>query len=138
MLSATTNRLAAISRFALGITINGSLAPSSKTTFWILFAAPMPTSIPACSLPVSAAAIRRESPRILSTSREPNSRVWKTPSGKPARRNSSSISSALCGTIEACFSSPTFPAISAGAANRSTCQNGKFHDITASTGPSGC
>ena len=29
------------------------------------------------------------------------------------------------------------PAISAGAANRTTCQSGKFHGITASTGPSG-
>ena len=32
---------------------------------------------------------------------------------------------------------PAQPAISAGAANRNTCQYGKFHGITASTGPSG-
>jgi hypothetical protein len=33
--------------------------------------------------------------------------------------------------------SPTFPAASAGAAKRTTCQNGKFHGITASTTPNG-
>ena len=45
------------------------------------------------------------------------------------------MASAHCGTLEACFSSPTLPAMSAGAAKRKTCQNGKFHGITASTGP---
>ena len=49
----------------------------------------------------------------------------------------SSIASADCGTFEACLSSPTLPAMSAGAAKRKTCQNGKFHGITASTAPSG-
>jgi len=44
---------------------------------------------------------------------------------------------ALPGTFEACFSRPTFPAARLGAAKRNTCQNGKFHGITASTGPSG-
>ncbi len=47
------------------------------------------------------------------------------------------MASAHWGTFEACFSRPTFPAISAGAAKRNTCQNGKFQGITASTGPSG-
>ena len=37
-------------------------------------------------------------------------------------------------TLEACFSRPTLPAISAGAAKRNTCQSGKFQGITASTG----
>jgi hypothetical protein len=32
---------------------------------------------------------------------------------------------------------PAFPAMSAGAAKRNTCQKGKFHGITASTGPIG-
>jgi hypothetical protein len=41
------------------------------------------------------------------------------------------------GTLLACFNKPTFPAISAGAANRKTCQYGKFQGITARTGPSG-
>jgi hypothetical protein len=39
--------------------------------------------------------------------------------------------------LDACFSKPTLPAASAGAANRTTCQNGKFHGITASTAPRG-
>ncbi len=40
-------------------------------------------------------------------------------------------------TLEACFSRPTLPAISAGAAKRNTCHSGKFQGITASTGPIG-
>src|SRR6266498_5018684 len=65
------------------------------------------------------------------------SSVWKTPSANPARQKISSMASAHCGTLDACFSSPTLPAMSAGAANRNTCQNGKFHGMMASTGPSG-
>ena len=41
------------------------------------------------------------------------------------------------GTFEACFRTPAFPAISPGATKRNTCQNGKFHGITARTTPSG-
>ena len=63
--------------------------------------------------------------------------VWNTPSGNPARRKMSSIASAHCGTLDACLSTATLPAMSAGAAKRNTCQNGKFHGITASTTPSG-
>ena len=37
----------------------------------------------------------------------------------------------------ACLSSPTLPAISAGAANRTTCQSGKFQGMMARTIPSG-
>ena len=65
------------------------------------------------------------------------SSVWNSPRSKPASRRMSSIASAHCGTFDACLSRPTLPAISAGAAKRNTCQNGKFHGITASTGPSG-
>src|SRR5204862_542359 len=53
------------------------------------------------------------------------------------RRETPSIANAHCGTIDACFRRPTFPAINAGAANRSTCQNGKFQGMTARTAPSG-
>ncbi len=49
----------------------------------------------------------------------------------------SSIASADCGTFDACLSSPALPAISAGAAKRNTCQNGKFQGMTARIGPSG-
>ena len=41
------------------------------------------------------------------------------------------------GTFEECFRTPTLPAASAGAANRNTCQKGKFQGMTASTGPRG-
>ncbi|EUA16211.1 hypothetical protein I553_1186 [Mycobacterium xenopi 4042] len=37
--------------------------------------------------------------------------------------------------MEACLRIPTLPAISAGAANRTACQSGKFHGMTASTTP---
>ena len=47
------------------------------------------------------------------------------------------MASAHCGTLEACLSRPTLPAMSAGAAKRKTCQKGKFQGITASTAPSG-
>ncbi len=57
--------------------------------------------------------------------------------GKPASRKTSSMASAQPVTLLACLSTPTLPAISAGAAKRNTCQNGKFHGITASTTPSG-
>ncbi len=42
------------------------------------------------------------------------------------------------GTFDACLSSPTLPAIRAGAANRMACHRGKFQGMTASTGPRGC
>src|SRR3569623_1904454 len=54
----------------------------------------------------------------------------------PASRNTVSMASAHCGTLEACLSTPVLPAASAGAANRNTCHHGKFQGITASTVPS--
>ena len=48
-----------------------------------------------------------------------------------------SIAKAQPGTLEACFDMTALPAMSAGAANRKTCQNGKFHGMTASTTPNG-
>ena len=47
------------------------------------------------------------------------------------------MNSAVCGTFDACLSSPTLPAIRPGTANRIACQSGKFHGMIASTGPSG-
>ena len=51
-------------------------------------------------------------------------------SGKPASRKISSMASAQPVTLEACLSRPALPAMSAGAAKRNTCQNGKVpgHD----------
>ena len=65
------------------------------------------------------------------------SRVWNTPPGNPPRGRCPRCASAHCGTFEACLSRPTFPAISAGAAKRKTCQNGKFHGMMARIGPIG-
>ena len=83
---------------------------------------------------------RRADQRVLEDRRPRGCRsasVRKRFSGKPARRKTSSIASAQPGTLEACFSTAALPAISPGAAKRKTCQNGKFHGITASTTPSG-
>ena len=137
MVRALTAVLSALSKFALGITIKASLPPSSSTLFFICRAAVLATSIPAVSLPVSVTAFTRGSPITFSTCAGSIRSVWKTPSSNPARQSICSIASAHCGTFEACFSKPTLPAIKAGAANRNTCQNGKFHGMMARTGPSG-
>src|SRR6266704_6140057 len=134
---AVTATEAALARSADGMTTYGSLPPSSSTVFLSTRPAISATDRPAGSLPVSVAARTRSSVRIASTLSEPTSRVWNAPSGKPARRNRSSRNSAVCGTFDACLSRPALPAIRAGAANRMTCQSGKFHGMTASTGPIG-
>ena len=95
------------------------------------------TSRPAPSLPVRVTAATRGSSTSRPTRSAPTSSAWKTPSGKPAIRKTSSIAWAHRGTLEACWRRATFPAITAGAAKRNTCQKGKFQGITASTGPSG-
>lgn len=134
---ALTATSVARSRFVEGMTMNGSEPPSSRTSFLISSPAMAATDRPAGSLPVSVAAATRGSRSTCSTRPEEISRVWNTSSGKPASRKSSSRYKAHCGTFEACLSSPTFPAISAGAANRMACHNGRFHGITASTTPIG-
>ena len=93
--------------------------------------------MPAGSLPVSVTAAMRGSWMSAAISLDGTKRLVKTPSGSPARRNRSSMASAVCGTFDACFSSPTLPTISAGAAKRITCHIGKFHGMMASTAPSG-
>ena len=92
---------------------------------------------PVSELPVSVTARMRGSAMTGSIAEPATSTVRSRPSGKPASRTTSSIASAHCGTFEACFSTAALPAMSAGAAKRMTCQNGKFHGITASTIPSG-
>ena len=64
------------------------------------------------------------------------SSVWNTSAGNPAPHQLLEEQQ-LPGTLEACLSSPVFPATSAGARKRTTCHSGKFHGMTASTGPSG-
>ena len=63
--------------------MNGSLPPSSSTTFLISLPAMDATDDPAGPDPVSVAAMTRRSRRIGSTRAEPTSRVWKVPGGKP-------------------------------------------------------
>ncbi len=92
---------------------------------------------PVSELPVRVTARIRGSAITGSTCDPPSSNVRTSPSGKPASRITSSIASAHCGTFEACLRTAAFPAMRAGAAKRITCQNGKFHGMTASTIPSG-
>src|SRR6266436_479708 len=124
MMRALTAVLSAFSKSALGITMKASLPPSSSTLFLISRAAVLATALPAFSLPVSVTAFTRGSTITFSTRSGSISSVWKTPSWNPAQQKISSMASAHCGTFDACLSSPTLPANSAGPANRNTCQNG--------------
>ena len=117
--------------------MNASLPPSSSTVVLISWPAIDPTERPAGRLPVSVAAWTRRSRSTVSTWSEPIRRVWNTPSGNPAWSKRSWRYRAVWGTFDACLSSPTLPAIRAGAAKRITCHSGKFHGMTASTGPNG-
>ena len=129
--------VAARGRSASSRTMNGSLPPSSSTVFLSSRPARSATWLPARSLPVSVTARMRASAMSAGTAAGPTSTVPNRPSGRPAARKTRSISSAQRGTLEACFKIPALPAMSAGAAKRKTCQKGKFHGMTASTGPSG-
>ena len=99
------------------------------------------TAAPARSLPVRlTAAIRSSSmsARLTSgTSASATTMLRKTSSGRPASRNTCSIASAHPVTLGECLRIAVLPASRVGAAKRSTCQNGKFHGITARTTPSG-
>ena len=127
----------ALSRSASSRTTKASLPPSSITHFFSCWPALPATERPARSLPVSVTAATRGSRMTaaacsLSMCSTPN-----TPAGRPASSSTLAIRSAQRGTLLACLSTATFPAISAGARKRNTCQNGKFQGITASTQPSG-
>ena len=122
---------------ALGSTMKGSEPPSSMTLFLMCLPACSATLEPAPSDPVSVTALTRSS--AITRAMRPGlmSKVWNAPSGKPARRKMSSRASAQRDTLEACLRRPTLPAIRAGAAKRTTCQDGKFHGMMARTGPNG-
>src|SRR5207245_614427 len=114
-----------------------SLPPSARTVFVSIAPAMRATARPAGALPVSVTAFTDGCSITPSTCWLPIIKVRKRFSGKPAWQKIFSIASAQPGTFEACLSTAPLPAMSAGAAKRKTCQNGKFHGITASTTPSG-
>jgi hypothetical protein len=132
---------ATFDRSASASTRNGSEPPSSSTHFLTARPAAAPTAAPARSLPVSVTALRRGSliSRCVTSATEasPTSRARKRPAGAPAAASSRSMARAHWGTLGECFRSAPLPAIRAGAANRSTCQNGKFQGMMARTRPSG-
>jgi len=137
MVRAVTAVLMASGRSALGITMKGSLPPSSMTAGLMAAPAVPATLRPAPSEPVSDTAFTRSSFRIASTPLLPMRSVWNTPCGNPASVITLSMASAHPGTLLACLSRPTLPAMRAGPINLNTCQYGKFHGITARTTPSG-
>ena len=100
--------------------IKASLPPNSNTDFFKYLPASAAILAPAASLPVS------DTPFILLS--QTNSvallpeikRLVYSPAGAPASLNISSIATAHCGTIEACFISMVLPAIILGAAKRAT------------------
>ena len=100
--------------------MNGSEPPSSITAVFSSRPASAATFEPARSEPVRVTPRTRRSAMIPSTAPGPTRRVWKTPSGKPASLNIRSIAIAHWGTLEACFSSATLPAVSAAGAKRKT------------------
>ena len=117
--------------------MKGSEPPSSSTVFFRLRPARSAMREPVSELPVSVTARMRGSSMSGSIAPPATSTVRSSPCGNPASLNASSIASADRGTFEACLSTAPFPAMNAGAAKRTTCQNGKFHGITARTTPSG-
>ena len=74
----------ACARSADGMTMKGSLPPSSSTVFFSARPARLATSRPARSLPVSVTAATRSSSRIAGTCSTSISSAWNTPSGNPA------------------------------------------------------
>ncbi len=132
-----THASTASPRSASSRTRYGSLPPSSRTHFLRRAPASLATAFPAAVLPVrvtAATCLCRMTDLACATE---ISSVWNSPSGKPASRSSFSMASAQPGTLGACLSSAAFPPTSVGAANRSTCQNGKFQGMMAKTIPIG-
>ncbi|MNV36200.1 hypothetical protein D3C71_1276690 [compost metagenome] len=126
-----------LSRSASSSTTKASLPPSSITHFLSWSPALAAIERPARSLPVRVTALTRLSRR---TSAAWSLSMWstsKTPSGKPPSRHTAAMRSAHWGTLLACLSRATLPAMKAGARKRNTCQMGKFHGITANTQPIG-
>ena len=136
-----TAEATATSRSASPSTTNGSDPPSSSTLFFTAAPAAAATADPARSLPVSVTAATRGSSISVTvtagTSGSATTRARSTPAGTPAARNTPSMARAHPVTLGECLSRPVLPASRAGAAKRMTCQNGKFHGITARTTPSG-
>ncbi len=128
-------------RSASARTTNGSDPPSSSTDFLIAPPAAAPTARPARSLPVIVTAPTRGSSMsrrmTAGTSGSAITSAANSPSGAPAAASTRSTASAHPVVFGECLSSAALPAISAGAAKRTTCHSGKFHGMTASTTPTG-
>ena len=130
----------ASSRSASSNTMNGALPPSSRLTFFTVSEHWRIRSLPTCVEPVN------DNLRTigLDVSSLPISAPWDavttliTPSGKPARRASSTSANAVSGVSSAGLITTVQPAASAGAHLRVIIAIGKFHGVMAATTPIGC
>src|SRR2546428_449645 len=120
-------------------TMKGALPPSSNDSRLIWRAAvsmiPFPTSVepvkPIFRMSgwVSSSAPTRPERLVVST--------LKTPAGSPASSATFAIASAVSGVADAGLRTTVHPAARAGAILRVTIVAGKFHGVTAATGPTG-
>ena len=120
-------------------TMKGALPPSSNESRVTCWAAacmiPLPTSVepvkPILRIRgcVSSSAPTSRERLVVST--------LNTPGGSPATSVIFAIASAVSGVAEAGLSTTVQPAASAGAILRVTIVAGKFHGVTAATGPIG-
>src|SRR5437762_13426822 len=76
---------------------------------------------------------------ISSPASEPEPRIrFRTPAGRPAASNISTIRTAVVGVRVAGLKTTVFPATSAGAMFQAGIATGKFQGVTQATTPNGC
>src|SRR5688572_2247398 len=120
-------------------TMNGAWPPSSSETRFTVRAAFSYSFIPTSVLPVNVSLRTRASAKNTSDTAAGSAVVstWNTSGGPPASTHSCSSRIAVSGDCSAGFNTTVQPAASAGATLRVTIAAGKFHGVTAYTGPTG-
>src|SRR5687768_6086283 len=119
--------------------MNGAWPPSSSDTRFTVRAAFSYNLIPTSVLPVKASFLTRASAKNTSDTAAGSDVVntWNTSAGPPACTHNSTRRIAVSGDCSAGFNTTVQPAASAGATLRVTIAAGKFHGVTAYTGPTG-
>ena len=136
---ATATSRAARSTAASSSTMYGALPPSSRLTRVVCWAAFAASCCPTSVEPVKVSLRRRgSSSRSEITEALAVGSTLSTPSGRPDSRNTTARYSMVSGVFDAGFTIAVQPAANAGASLRAPIASGKFHGVTASTGPTGC
>src|SRR5688572_19100017 len=127
-------------RSASSKTMNGAWPPSWSETRLTVRAAFSYSVMPTSVLPVKVSLRTRASAKNASETAAGSEVVstWKTSAGPPAWTHKSTRRIAVSGDCSAGLSTTEHPAASAGATLRVTMAAGKFHGVTAYTGPTGC